>query len=82
MYIDDQHLSEAEMWAKKAIEVDKGNGTMWSLGSDYASYAELFKRRDDLPRAKQNVNKAIGIFRECGADGWIEKYENELVALS
>jgi hypothetical protein len=67
---------------EKAIEADKSNGTMWSLGADYASYAELFKRGNDLPRARQTVNKAIKIFRECGADGWVEKYENELASLS
>ena len=55
---------------------------MWSLGADYASYAKLFKRENDLLRAKQNVNKAIEIFRECGADGWVEKYENELATFS
>ena len=75
--IDDQYRSEAEDWFKKAIEADKRNGTMWSLGADYASYAELFKQRGDLERAKQKLNKAIEIFKECGADGWVEKYEKE-----
>lgn len=79
---DNKYRSEAEDWLEKAIEADKSNGTMWSLGADYASYAKLFKRENDLLRAKQNVNKAIEIFRECGADGWVEKYENELATFS
>ena len=79
--IDDQHISEAEDWVKKAIEADKKNCTMWSLGGDYALYAELFKRKADQPKAKKNLAKAIDIFKECGADGWVEKYEKEMAAL-
>ena len=54
---------------------------MWHLGRDYAFYAELFKRKRDLTKAKEKLNKAIGILQECGADGWVEKYENELAEL-
>jgi len=28
------------------------------------------------------LGKFIKILRECGADGWVEKYEKELAALS
>ena len=80
--IDDKHISEAEDWIKKAIEVDKKNCTMWSLGGDYALYAELFKRKSDQSKATENMGKAIEIFSECGADGWVEKYEKELAAFS
>jgi len=80
--IDDQHISEAEDWVKKAIEADKRNCTMWSLGCDYAFYAELFKRKGDQSKAKENLSKAIEIFNECGADGWMKKYEEEMAAFS
>jgi len=80
--IDDQHLTEAEGWIKKAIEENKRNGMMWNLGRDYALYAELFKRKGDQSKAKENLNKAIEILKECGADGWVKKYEKELAALS
>ncbi|MBK5101719.1 MAG: hypothetical protein JJE15_12120 [Desulfobacteraceae bacterium] len=80
--IDDQHVSEAEDWIKKAIEADEGNGMRLNLGKDYALYAELFKRKGDQPKARENLNKAIEIFKECGADGWVKKYEEELAALS
>ena len=80
--IDDQHISEAEDWIMKAIEADKENGMMWHLAKDYALYAELFKRKGDLSQAREKLSKAIEIFKECGADGWVEKYEKELAALS
>ena len=54
---------------------------MWNLAKDYALYADLFKRKDDLPKAKENLTKAIEIFKECVADGWVEKYEKELASL-
>jgi hypothetical protein len=80
--IDNKHISEAEDWIKKAIETDKRNCTMWSLGGDYALYAELFKRKVDKSKAKENLTMAIDIFKECGADGWVKKYEEEMASLS
>jgi tetratricopeptide (TPR) repeat protein len=80
--IDDQHISEAEDWIKKAIEVHKKYGMMWHLARDYALYAELFNRKGNLPKAREKLNKAIEIFKECGADGWVKKYEKELATLS
>ena len=80
--IDDQHLSEAEDWIKNAIETDQKYGMVWSLANDYAVYADLFKRKGDKSKAKENLAKAIGIFKECGADGWVEKYERELALFS
>jgi tetratricopeptide (TPR) repeat protein len=79
---DDQHLSVAENWIVRAIESDKRNGLMWYLAKDYALYAELFTRKGDLSKARENLSKAIDIFKECGADGWVEKYEKELATLS
>jgi len=79
---DDQHMSEAEHWIKKAIEADKKNGMMFHLGQDYALYAELFKRKGDQSKAEANLNKAVEIYRKCGADGWVEKAEKELATLS
>jgi len=80
--IDDQHVSEAEEWIKKAIEADSRNDMRWHLGRDYALYAELFKRKGNIPKAKENLRKAIEIYKECGADGWVKKAEKELAALS
>ena len=80
--IDEKHISEAEDWIKKAIEADRRNGVMFHLAKDYALYAELFKRKGDTLKAKENLNKAIEIYKECGADGWVVKAEKALKALS
>jgi tetratricopeptide (TPR) repeat protein len=79
--IDDRHLSEAEHWVQKAIEADQRNRTMFHLGKDYALYADLFERKGDRPKVQESLGKAIEIFKECGADGWVEKYEKELTKL-
>ncbi len=76
--IDDEHISEAEHWIQKAIEADQKNRMMFNLGKDYALYADLFKRKGDRLKTQENLGKAIEIFKECGADGWVEKYEKEL----
>jgi class 3 adenylate cyclase/tetratricopeptide (TPR) repeat protein len=78
--IDDQHISEAEHWIQKAIEADQRNRMMFHLGKDYALYADLFKRKGDRSKARQNLGRAIEIFKECGADGWVEKGEKELAS--
>jgi tetratricopeptide (TPR) repeat protein len=79
--IDDQHLSEAEHWILKAIEADQRNRMMFHLGKDYALYADLFKRKGNRLMAQKNLGKAIEILKECGADGWVVKYEKELAKL-
>ena len=80
--IDDQHISEAEHWIRKAIEADQRNRMMFYLGKDYALYAELFKRKGDRLKTQENLGKAIEIFKGCGADGWVEKCEKELASIS
>jgi len=77
----DKHISNAERWIKKAIDSDKRNDMRWYLARDYALYAEIFKRKGDQAKARENLNKAIEIFKECGADGWVEKIKEELAAL-
>ena len=79
--VDDQHIREAEDWVRKAIEADEKNGTIFSLGSDYALYAELLQRKGDLTEAKEKLNKAIEIYRECGADGWLKKAQDDLAKI-
>lgn len=81
LHIDDQQMPQVEDWAEKAIEADKRNGTIWNLGKDYVHYAELFRRKGDQFKAVEYLGKAIEILKECGADGWVEKYEKELAEL-
>ena len=76
--IDNAHMDEAEAWIRKAIETNEQNRMPWDLAKDYALYAEFFKKKGDPARARENLLTAIGIFGECGADGWVERYEKEL----
>jgi tetratricopeptide (TPR) repeat protein len=81
MNFDDQQMPEAEDWVKQAIKAHKSNGMKWHLGRDYTLYAEFFRRKGDISKAKEKLSKSIEIFTECGADGWVEKYEKELASL-
>jgi hypothetical protein len=78
---DDKHISDAEHWFKEAIETDNRNGMRWFLAGDYALYAEIAKQKGDKLHTKQNLQKAIEIFKECGADGWVKKYQKDLAGL-
>ncbi|MGM0656699.1 MAG: AAA family ATPase [Thermodesulfobacteriota bacterium] len=78
----DGQLADSEAWIKKAIYADTKNGTRLYLAADHALYAEWFKKKGDLSGAREQLSRAIEIFRECGADGWVEKYEGELDLLT
>jgi class 3 adenylate cyclase/tetratricopeptide (TPR) repeat protein len=78
----DLAMPKAEDWIKKAIEADTKNDMRFNLGRDYALYAELFSDKGDITKARENLNKAIEIYKECGADGWVKKAEKKLAALS
>jgi len=82
LHIDDDHLPDAKTWFQKAIEEDSANGMRWQVAMDHACYANWFKKKDDRTGVKEQLTKAIDIFRECGADGWVEKYEKELALVS
>jgi hypothetical protein len=78
MNLDDDRMPEAEDWIKNSMKAHKSNGMKWHLGMDYKLYADLFRRMGDQSKAKETLGKAIEIFKECGADGWVEKYKKEL----
>jgi tetratricopeptide (TPR) repeat protein len=80
--VDDHHFSEAEHWIQGAIEADRRNGMMLHLGKDHALCAELFKRKGDRSKFQEHLGKAIDLFKECGADGWLKKAEKEFATLS
>jgi tetratricopeptide (TPR) repeat protein len=79
--MDDNHLSDAAVWFQKAIEADTRNGVRWQLASDHASYANWFKRKGDRLKARENFQKAIDIFEEGGADGWVNRTQKSLAEL-
>ena len=80
--MDEDITSEAEDWIRAAIAADDKNGVLFELGRDYLVYAVILKRKGDQSKAKENLSKSIEIFKECGADGWVEKYEKEQPVLS
>jgi class 3 adenylate cyclase/tetratricopeptide (TPR) repeat protein len=82
LILDDQHIEEAQHWIEEAIEADRRNQMMFHLGRDIAVYAELFKRKGDREKAKEQLGRAIDIYKECGADGWVTGAEEELARLS
>ena len=60
--MNDEHLSEAEVWFQKAIEADTRNGMKWHLAADHAFYADWFKKKGDIQVAKEQLTKAIDLF--------------------
>jgi hypothetical protein len=81
MNIDDQHMAEAEAWIKRAIGFNTKHDTKWELARDHALYADWFKKKGDMSKAREHLTTAIGLFNECGADGWVEKYERDLAGM-
>jgi len=80
--LDENHLQDAQQWFLHAIETDEKHGMRFELGMDHAVYAGWFLRSGDKQKVKEKLGEAIDIFTECGADGWVEKYEKELAELS
>lgn len=82
LHLDDGLLSQAEDWINKAVEADKRNGMMFHLGRDYALCSEVFKRKGYTAKAIENLNRALEIYKDCGADEWLRKGGDQvLVAL-
>jgi hypothetical protein len=84
LYVDDGHLSEAEHWYARAIEAGERNGMVTDIGRGmtHVSYAELYCRKGEGSKIREQLGKATETFKECGADGWVEKYEKELAELA
>jgi class 3 adenylate cyclase/tetratricopeptide (TPR) repeat protein len=77
-----QYISEAKHWNEKAIAADTRNGTMFQLGQDYALLGEVLTREGNMSKAIEILRRAIEIYRNCGANGWLEKAEKKLSELS
>jgi len=79
--VDEPDFQIAENWLQKAIGADQKNKQKWNLGRDYSIYAELFKRKKENVEAKKCLSQAIELYQECGADGWVKKYQKELAEI-
>ena len=82
MMVPDQPSSQARYWIEKAIDQDTNNGTRWDLANDYLLYGEWFIKTGRQPKARENLGKALDIFKACGADGWAAKTEKQLTMIS
>ena len=82
LYVDFDIKENAHANLSKAEKDFQDMGMNYWLGRTHAVYAVLYTKEGDQSKAKENLNKAMEILKECGADGWVEKYEKELVALS
>jgi tetratricopeptide (TPR) repeat protein len=82
LYSDRKNLSDAEYWVMKALELDTSYKFPIFQGFDLKLYAEVLERKGEILKSKEMQRKSIDIFRQCDADGWVEKYEKELEALS
>ena len=79
--IDGQHMAEAESWIKRCIDAESKHGMLWNMGKAYALYADWFKKKGDIQGAMEQLTRAIDLFRECGADGWVGRTQKTLTAL-
>jgi tetratricopeptide (TPR) repeat protein len=76
-----RYYSESEQWIRKSIDLHERAGMVWDLGKDHTLYADWFKHKADNSRSQEQLAKAIEIFTECGADGWVKRTEEKLAQL-
>jgi len=55
---------------------------LWNMGKAHALYADWFKKKGDSVGAKEQLTKAIDLFKECDADGWVTRTEKTLAELA
>jgi len=72
---------EAEDMIKQAIAMDQENELPYELGMDYVVYADFFKFTGNSIKTKEKLDSAVNIFKRCGADGWVNRFEKELAEL-
>lgn len=76
------YLHEAKKWIHEALEIDRRYGLLFDMSRDLAVGAEIYKRTNNRSKAMEALIDAIRVSEECGSDGWLEKYQKELAALS
>ncbi len=80
--IDESHFPEAEQWILAAVEADRKNRLLFCTGQDHALYADWHRKKGDVRGARDQLIRAIDIYRECGSDGWVEKAQKALAELA
>ncbi len=80
--LDARYHAEAENWIKKSLKTNEKYDMKWALAHDYVLYYKWFKNQGDIINARVKLEKALNLFTECCADGWVEKYKLELASLA
>ena len=73
---------KAEKHFNKAIELFKGLGCKSYLGQAYLGLGSLYQATKRTDQSKQCILKAIDIFKECEAEGWLKQSNKALDSLS
>ena len=79
---DDYAYQLAEEHFNKAIELYKGFGIKSYLGQAYLSLGSLYKATKRTDQARQCILKAIDIFQECEAEGYLKQANEALDSLA
>ncbi len=79
---DSEYKDKVEEWIQKAIHLNIENGTKLFEARSHRLYSQFHQKQNNLPKAREQMNKAIDIMKECNATGWVEQYVKELADLS
>ena len=72
---------KAEKHFKKAIEVSEEIGAKYVLGQAYLGLGSLYKAKKRKDQAREYISKAIGIFEETEAEGYLKQAKEALQSL-
>jgi hypothetical protein len=75
-------LPQAREWTDRAIEINRQNGMQLLLGRDHLLSARIWNRTGNPARAREDLTRAMEIFQQCGADGYLKKASQELAVLA
>ncbi len=77
-----EYKAKAVEWIQKAIDLNIKNGTKFFEARSHRLYSQLNQKQNNIPKAREQMTKAIEIMKECNATGWVERYEKELAEIS
>jgi tetratricopeptide (TPR) repeat protein len=75
---EETNVEEARRWLETAVAADRANKLDLELAHDYACFAELHRRNADRERMLQSLTHARDLFKECGAEGFVEEMDRRL----
>ncbi len=81
-HLSEQLLPQAREWADKAVALDRENGMQLLLGRDYLLSARIWNRMGHSARAREDMIRAIEIFQQCGAEGYLKKASQDLAVFA